>query len=376
MKSFGWSQIMVVQPWFSALGHPAQSTLNLSRVIPREQVSEFLISAPPPGSELAVMADSIGRNVPLRMFPAAGPRLRFNTLRAALRLIARRGSRGEGRPALLFLDADLLSICALMCAGLFRRYPLVCVVHLAGPERMLGSATKRALLRRAARDGALRLFVRSPELLEAWRRDFPQLAPASRLLPPLEAALQSWPPAAPRQSAAPLAIGVVGQIRVGKCLPELLQIADRNPEAVSIAVHGPLYTEQSAAFVSQMRTHPRVRAGFMSEAEMLRVAASQDYLAGFLQEDQWDMRMESATFWLGVKAGRPVLCFGAGWIGRMVRESGCGIILPGGALDERLLAGVPRRDSPEYARCLESIERLRLRLTPAALWAQLESSLQ
>lgn len=375
MRSVGWSKLMVIQPWFSALGHPAQSALSFSRVVPRERVSEFLIPEQAAQSPQAQMAASIARNVPLRTFRGHGSSLRLNTVMAALRLIGSLRSRVRERPALFFLDADLLAVCALVSAGLTDRFPLVGVVYLGGPEQVLRRSLKSHLVGRALRSGRLRLFLRSVELLEAWQARCPELAGALRLFPPIEAAAQSRLPVCASHDGGPLRIGVVGQIRVGKCIPQLLRLAEGSPEALSVAVQGPLYEAQPAEFLNFVRSHPRVHAGFMSEEDMLQVAARQDYLAGLLEQSRWDVRMESATFWLGIRSGRPILCFGSGWIGRMVRDTGCGIILATSDLNEASLRSVPTRDSPEYRRCLESIDRLRGELTPEALWAQFERSL-
>lgn len=374
MGSVSWSKLTVVQPWFSALGHPAQSTLNLSRVVPRERVREFLIAPPSENPALQRMADRIRENVPTRIFRASGVNLRLNTMLAAASLGAGPKPRTDEPIAILFADADLIGICAMLGAGMMRKHPLICVVHLAGPEPTTAHVIKRSLVRNALRTRRLRVLLRSVELLDAWRGSYPEFSDAFRLFPPLEAVVSSPAAIQPAAGAGALRIGVIGQIRIGKCIPQLLRIAEK-AGAVSVAVHGPLYQNQPEEFLRLMRGSPCVHAGFMTEEEMLRLAAGSDYLACLFEERQWDLRMESATFWLGVRAGRPVLCFGSGWIGRMARDTGCGIVVPGKEFDEHSLAAVPGRDQPEYERCLRSIERLRLELTPDALWSQLERSL-
>lgn len=364
--------ITVVQPWFSALGHPAQSALNISRIIPRERVRDFLISSPGGKSTFNEIAAKIGQQVPLRTFRAPGANLRLNTLLAAVKLVRRR----RGVPtSLFFVDGDLLMTCLLFLCGLFRRHDRVCVVCLAGPEAVARHAFKETIVRRALRSGRLRLFLRTPELVEAWSRAYPDIAPVLRLLPPVEGVLPAALPAQPVPLTGPLRIGVIGQVRIGKCIPALLEAGSRSSESVSVSVYGPLYDSQPDEFLRLMRTHPRVHLGFMTEETMLGVSMQQDYLACLFEENIWDIRMESATFWLAVKTGKPVLCFGSGWIAKKVRQTGCGVILENVTSDRLLFDEVPRRDTTQYQHCLSRIENLRQSLAPAMLWEQLEKSL-
>jgi hypothetical protein len=372
--------IIVIQPWFSAQGHPAQSTLNLSRIIPAQRVRRFLISSPVRAPALVGLAEQIGQNVPVELFGVPGTNLRTNTAIASFRLagIKRTGRSEEpqaGHGSLFFVDADLLMICLVSALGIFRRYARVCMVHLEGPQALAGRTFRQWIVRRALRSGRLLVFLRTPELMEDWGKAFPEVAGAFRLLPPVEAAGSPVVATQERSNDGLLRIGVIGQVRIGKCIPALLRVGDRYPQRLRISVCGPLYDNQPEEFLDLMRTHPRVSVGFMTEETMLSAALQQDYLACLFEERIWNVRMESATFWLAVKTLRPVLCFGSGWIGRMVRETGCGIILPQPAGQELPLEAIPGRDSPEYRRCVGQIERLRASLVPENLWQQLERSM-
>lgn len=379
------SDLIVVQPWFSALGHPAQSTLNLARAVPRGRVRYFLVSEPEPGTQVSEMARAIAENVPLQTFQPFGKGVRWNTALAVRKLIAGNRYRSDEPPALLFADGDLFVICAAVRLHLLDRFSFVGVVILSGPESASKHILKRFLIRSSLRRGTLRIFLRTPELLDSWQAQFPGFEAMFRLYPALESVMPAgvWAnPSAERRasiagatSSGPIRIGVIGQIRVGKCIPRLIEEAERRPDSISVAVHGPLYEPQPAEFLLKMRSNRLVHPGFLPEAAMLKIAAEQHYLASFLENDKWDLRMESATFWLAVKVGRPVLCFNDGWLGRMVRETGVGLAISSDAPEQGWLEGIPGPNSQEYRNCLESIRRLRSRLTPDALWGELERNL-
>ena len=384
-ESLQWSNVIVIQPWFSGHGHPAQSTLNLSRVIPANRVRHFLISAPEKGTECQGIASALAQHVPVRTFRGCGAKLRTNTVLALRKLLADGRNNAGKRTALLFADGDLFVVCAAVSMRLLNRFPFVAVVLLWGPELVAKHAIKRLLVRSGLKSGRLRLFLRTPELVDAWRSSFPEFANMFRLYPPVESVLPigglvSASTAGARShrgatKATQLKIGVVGQIRAGKCIPQLIRTAERSSGSIRVGVYGPLFKQQPVAFLREVESNHLVHPGFLSEADMLRIAGQQDYLASLLERDSWDLRMESATFWLGIKVCTPVLCFDEGWLGRMVRETGAGIALPADSKGDEWLEGIPGTSSIEYRRCLESIRRLRVRLTREALWEDLEGNL-
>ncbi len=332
------------------------------------------------------MASTLAREVPLQTFRGAGGNLRRNTVLALRWLLVDGRFRADERTLLLFADADLFVICAAASVGLLERFPLVSVVLLSGPESASKHMLKRRLIQSGMRRARLRVFLRTPELVESWRAAFPEFAEMFRLYPSVESVMPTESLATPSPKrrlsgdgatySRPLRIGVVGQIRIGKCIPQLIRAASNRPREIRVAVYGPLFKEQPVEFIREMESHHLVHAGFLSEAEMLRIAGEQDYLSGFLERENWDTRMESATFWLGIKVGTPLLCFDEGWLGRMVRETGAGIALPVNSIEECRIEGIPGVNSIEYQRCLDSIRKLQLRLTPEALWNELERNLQ
>src|SRR4051812_47513260 len=99
-------RMLIVQPWFSAIGHPAQSVLNTARALEGHQDVRYLISLPR-GAVLESLSRELEGFGPVSRFWVPNDSLRVGTLlgvMAAARLL-RRNARIE---QVLFLDAHLV----------------------------------------------------------------------------------------------------------------------------------------------------------------------------------------------------------------------------------------------------------------------------
>jgi hypothetical protein len=367
--------MVLVQPWYSAPGHPAQSILNLSRVVPQTAINCVLISSAGNRPALRQMAAEMAQRVPLRVFRTWSTNLRVNTLLAVVKLAFLRLGAQRRSLILFFVDCDLPLVCLLLSLGGLRQYAKVCLVHLGGPEPFTRNRLKHLLFSRALRTRPFLMFVRTADLRDSWATHYPLAKASLRVLPPIEAVA----PAGWRQPqirlAGPLRLAVIGQIRIGKYIPALLSAADLDRDSIVVAVHGPLYPGQPTEFLRTVQAHPQVRVGFMPEQTMLTTAAEHDYLSCIFEEDKWDVRMESATFWLAIRAGRPVVCNASGWVASMVHITGCGFILPRAAVDHLALREIPRRDTALYRQYCANVDILRAKLTPGALWHTLKGEI-
>ena len=365
-------KIVLVQPWFSGEGHPAQSLLNFSRVIPKAALSLILISSFAAGSVFEGMAGKLVKIAPVRVVGSRHFGLRLNTIVAGLAL-ARRALIGSDRRGdiPLFVDCDLIAMCLLIRLGVFKPFAKPAVVLLHGPERVAGRYFINSLVRSVLSNGACTIFLRSQAHLEAWDKYCSQAR--LRLLPPIEGAIDEADFPEERALDGPLRVGVIGQIRVGKCIPQLLRLQERHAGELAVTVRGPLFLKQSQEFVDLALHNPNIECGYMSEDVMMGAVMQQDYLA-CLFEESWDLRNESATFWLAVKALKPVVCFEHGWVADMVRATGCGIIVPSSNLSE-LVAKLPARSTEEYRQMSAALLRFRERVTTRAVWDQLQNLL-
>ena len=358
-------QLLIVQPWFTAPGHPAQSLINTARAIGRLDAVAYLVSCE---------ADNDPRLVALR--EAAGSvatfRLRGSSLRRgtwlALRYLLARKADGSLAGRVLFFDAHLALI-ALLWPFMRGRIKLdwIGMLYLAGPERIAGNAILRWRMRQLLTFPEVRLFLRTEELAHAWRDRFPECPrDAIAVLPSLEIPDPAEATAAVAGLDGPLLLGVIGQIRKGKGLEWLVPEFLRRPDLGRLTVAGAFSDGEARRQLGFLLEYPNYRGGFLSEQELLEVARKQDYL--LLLYDEWDNRMEAATLYLAARVGRPVVCYDGGWLARMVRSYRCGFVFPAdrnAALSR--LAELPRRGDRGYAELLQGVARLRAEHSTPAL---------
>jgi glycosyltransferase involved in cell wall biosynthesis len=350
-------QLLIVQPWFNAPGHPAQSLINTARAIGRHDAISYLVSCETQEDpRLAALRAAAGS---VATFLLRGSSLRRGTWLALRQLLAKKtGGSLAGR--VLFFDAHL-ALMALLWPFMRGRIRLdwLGLLYLAGPERIAGNAFLRWRMQYLLAFPEVRLFLRTEELARAWRDRFPECRRESiAVLPSLEIPDSAPPPFLSAAPGEPLRFGVVGQIRKGKGLEWLVPEFQRRPELGVLAVAGEFSDERAHRQLGFLQTYPNYRGGFLTEHALLEVARAQDYL--LLLYDEWDNRMEAATLYLAARVGRPVVCYDGGWLARMVRSYRCGFVLPAdrnGALAR--LMELPRRDDRGYAELLQGVARLR-----------------
>jgi hypothetical protein len=354
--------MIIIQPWFTAIGHPAQSTVNTARALGRRNDVVYLLSRNParPGfDELARQIAACGTVV---RFSVPDDSLRSGTWRAVL--AAARYARSADAPIdVLFLDAHLALLAYAwpllrVGGGPIRSFA---VLELSGPERTIERFGRRLAVRRLLTRYGCRLFLRTSELAAAWRDAFPGIPPTSiDTLPSLEipdSADLVDPPGAFAAAGRPR-LGVLGQIRPGKSLEWLVPLFRGKPDLGTLYVAGTFTNDAHRHALRVLEDHPAFDNRFLSEAEMLDAAKAQDYLLALY--DDWDTRMEAATFFLAARAGRPVISYDEGWCGRMIREYSCGVAVPRIPRPEApFFRALPERASPAYAALVAGMARFR-----------------
>jgi hypothetical protein len=305
---------------------------------------------------LANQLESLG---PVSRFWVPKDSLRAGTflgLIAAIRLL-RRHARIE---QVLFLDAHLLlfTACWPFLSRLLPRYVVVSLIYLGGPEPIAARSWRRKLLRRFFRSAGRRLCLRTEELVDAWRTAFPEL-PTERIdtVPTLEMP-DDRDVAEVAGIGDPLRLGVIGQVRPGKSLEWLLPLFRAHPDIGILRVAGAFTNSVHRASLESVAKYPGFDDRFLTEDEMLKVAAEQDYLVALY--DDWDPRMEVATVFLAARVGRPVIVYNEGWPGRVVRTFGCGVVVdrnprPG----TEFFMALPRPESTDYHALLAGAARFR-----------------
>lgn len=354
-------KLLIIQPWFGAIGHPAQSLINMASAIGKDVCVDYLVSM---NSDSELCLNSMQRlktwgNVfgfPVKTFVG-----RSNTLRAfwALWRLWLKGNRYQ---RIFFFDSSLPMIALVW--PIFARacfIERISVLHLHGPEHIDRSSwlsrmvTKRFLMR-----PDVKFYLRTEELAQAWTEAYKDIVESNRIstLPSLEI-----PDGAVHQHpllpADQVKFGIIGQIRLGKGLDWLVPIFQRRPDLGRLTVAGEYASQESHAQLSFLDEFEGFVKCFMSEDEMLERASTQDYLL-MLYDGSWDKRMESAVLYLAARVNRPVVVYGDSWSGRMVREFGCGVVAPVDHQQvEQCLRSIPRPGCAQYAGLLDGMTAFR-----------------
>lgn len=354
-------KLLIVQPWFSAIGHPAQSLLNMASAIGRDDRVDFLVSI---SSHTSTSQQSIER---LRALGKVGtfivetPTGESNTSRALWAMLKMR-IKGHKYERVLFFDGSLVVLAKLWPFFSFiYSVKRLSLVYLHGPEVLSNRSWRvRLMVKRFLMRGDVKLYLRTEELAQAWNDSYREIANSININMLSSLEIPDGP--MPKQvlpATDQVTFGIIGQIRPGKSLEWLVPIFQKYPSIGRLTVAGEFYSPEVHAELSFLDSYEGFVNRFMSEDEMLEIATKQDYLL-MLYDGSWDKRMESAVMYLAARVDRPVVVYGDSWCGRMVNEYHCGIVAPinrEGTLD--LLKKIPRRESPEYARLIKGMDEFR-----------------
>lgn len=354
-------KLLIIQPWFCAIGHPAQSLINLASAIGRDERVEYLVSS---NGEVGHFNDSVER---LRTWGEVESYVvttavdDSNTTRALLAL-SRMKLKGRQYQRILFFDESLFVLALLWpLFSLWLSVERISVLHLFGPNPVImerRNPWQRFVIGRFLKRPEVRFYLRTEELAAAWRAAFKKVDSGKITnLPSLEIP-DDVPQQYPKKFSDTLAFGIIGQIRMGKGIEWLVPAFQKDATLGKLTVAGEFNMPQTREQLSVLSGFDGFANCFMSENDMLERAAGQDYL--LMLYDLWDKRMESAVLYLAARVNRPVVVYGDSWCGRMVREFGCGVVT---SVDREetvaLLRRVPRPGSTEYAKLLKGMDAFR-----------------
>jgi hypothetical protein len=349
-------KLLVIQPWFSAIGHPAQSLLNMASAFGNDERVDYLVSFSEESEFCRNALEWLRVWGEVASFSVTTPTGASNTIRALLALWR---MRRRNYQRIFFFDESLFTIALLWPVfSLWLPVERISVLHLFGPKMGKQNWLERRVVNQFLRRSDVRLYLRTEELAQAWRDSYSSAADeVIRWLPSLEIP-DEHPRFTRNESADAISFGIIGQIRAGKGI-EWLVPAFRSGAALGrLTIAGEFANPQSREQLAVLQGYEGFVSGFLSEYELLERAATQDYL--LMLYDVWDGRMESAVLYLAARVNRPVVVYGDSWCGRMVREFGCGAVAPAGH-DETLdlLRRLPRPGTPEYAGLLNGMEAFR-----------------
>lgn len=351
-------KLLIVQPWFWAIGHPAQSLINMAYAIGRDERVDYLVSG---NTESALFQESLKQLRKwgsVESFAVRTPTGHSNTVRALL-VLWRMRLKGRQYQRILFFDESLIVLALLW--PLFSSWfsvERIGVLHLFGPSLGIKSWLVRCVIGRFLKHHEVKLYLRTEELVQAWCDAYKTAAKGQiGYLPSLEIP-DDESEVYHERSTDTLAFGIIGQIRIGKGIEWLVPIFQKNPALGRLTVAGGFNRPQTRERLSVLSGFDGFINGYMSESDMLERAARQDYL--LMLYDVWDKRMESAVLYLAARVNRPVVVYDDSWCGRMVREFGCGVVAPVSREETvNLLRRIPRPGSPEYSRLCKGMAEFR-----------------
>jgi glycosyltransferase involved in cell wall biosynthesis len=350
--------LIIVEPWFTAAGHPAQSLINTARTIGREADIDYLISIQKNLSVVDSSRKQLKEYGRVTEFKVNSPSLREGTFKALLKLKKMAGQNMH-YGHIFFLDAHLVLLALLWPFFFLWLNPKrLSTVYLMGPERILCSKIATWLVGRFIKRNEVTLYLRTEELATAWCEAFSSdFNCRIRHIPSLELPEGEKIPAAPTPANS-LKFAVIGQVRRGKGLDWLVPLFENNRALGMLTVAGTFSSEIDRQAIKVLSDFGGFLDKFLTENEMLQQAMQQDYL--LMLYDDWDERMESAILYLAARANRPVITYDKGWIGRKVRQFGCGLPVTEeqGSMESFLLA-VPRPDSVKYKELLKGLSDFR-----------------
>jgi hypothetical protein len=359
-------ELLIIQPWFTAVGHPAQSMLNTANVLGVNYRAAYLVSRGLGDHPFAKAEQQLRSYGHVDTFLVPSPSIRIGTFLSLLALF-RLGVGGKFK-RILFLDAHLVLLAFFWrwVAWLVKPERLS-LIYLMGPEKISSHPAAKSAVKVFLTRPDTMLFLRTEELAVAWRSAFPEVPEAKiDVLPSLELTEVTGIPDQP-VSASELKFGVLGQVRPGKGIEWLVPLFDRNPQVGTLTVAGAFSNQQNEQDLAVLHAHPNFINGFLAEDELVDLARYQHYL--LMLYDNWDARMEAAILYLAAKVNRPVIVRDGGWCGRMVRAYNCGIVCEKGNETVDFFLALPKPGDDNYAALLVGLAKFRDAHSGAA-WRQ------
>ena len=347
--------LLVVQPWFSAVGHPAQSLINTAKNIGKCYEVIYLISVTLNSRLVSIARKELQLLGSVVDYTVKTDSVREGTLKA-LSSIKRLLATNFSIDRIFFLDAHLVLLATMWPFYYQKQIKRLGVVYLMGPERVARYYFVKVLIRRFLERPEVILFLRTEELVTDWQKMFSSAH--IKYLPSMEMPIDDFQYLAPENNSKIIRLGILGQIRTGKSIEWLVPLFKNDPSLGKLTVAGTFNNSAQWQALAVLDDFDGFYDKFLTEDELLNQALEQDYL--LMLYDKWDHRMEGAVMFLAARVNRPVIVYGMGWCGRMVTEYGNGIVFPNNQiLIPELLKSLPAVNSVAYDSLLQGVKRFR-----------------
>ena len=345
--------IIIVQPWFAAVGHPAQSLLNTAKIIAHSKEIKYLVSYEAKSSVFSETVNSLKKYGEVVRFKVTTQSLFEGTFKAVLQL-KYLCAKDLSVDRVFFFDADLILLSGIW--GLFfpqKKSPNLGVIYLHGPERIQRHRFIAFMVKRFLLNPNITLFLRTNELLEVWKIYYPNAN--LKRLPTIEIPDNEVNIPIDDQKSFMLRFGILGQIRQGKGLEWIVPFFEKNKELGELTVAGEFASDQQKLALHFLIRFNGFINKYLTEQELLEQAAKQDYL--LMLYDNWDARLEGAVMYLAARVNRPVIVYKGGWCGRMVATYNNGVSISKN--DDNFLetiASLPKPHTDEYEALLKGVQ--------------------
>lgn len=356
--------LLLVQPWFSLQGHPAQATLFFARAlsgfIPINVLTYVSENNPTQEFVLEQLCEIANTEI-LRGTQTSlwiGTKVTYQYLSSLLR------RRPEIRHV-LFIDANIVSLSAALVFNPLPRDCRITTIQLWGHERYITSnflktAKKIVLLQVATKYRKLKVAFRTPELAASWRKSNWIVSDACVELPTLELATaedkKNKSYISERES---LIFALAGSLEYRKNIARIAPLFEKGFVPGKLFLAGYLHMELSAIQELIASDSKRIvfTPKFLSEQELYKIVGEAHYSLLLYDADD---RHEASMLFTSVRVGTPIIGKKSGWIGRMITEYNLGYVINPYNVDEiqACLCNCALPGSPEYARFQHGINRI------------------
>lgn len=347
---------VIIQPWFSANGHPAQSLINTARVIAGETCFSYLVSCIAESDRDTNNFNLLQLYVKANKFHVNSPSLREGTIKS---FIAVRNylKKNPSVKSLFYFDVHLVLMAMIWPFFRPKNIKKIYICYLMGPERVRRFHLIRCIVSRFLKRHEVVLFLRTQELARDWQKYFPYAD--IRCLPSLEVSeTEVVLNNNNLKKHSKIQLGILGQIRVGKGIEWLVPLFQNHPELGHLNIYGAFSDADTETKLNTLKTYPFFKNKFLNEDELLELASEQDYL--LMLYDNWDSRMEGAVMFLAARVNKPVIVYDEGWCGRMVKTHNNGIIAPRNTNEIiDFLKALPEPNSHAYQKLLSGVKSFR-----------------
>lgn len=345
--------LIIVQPWFVAIGHPAQSLLNTAKIIGYSKDIKYLVSHEAKNSVLSEVINDLKNYGEVIGYGVKSQSLSEGTFKAVLQL-KRLCSKKPSVDKVFFFDADLILLSIVW--GIFfphKSSPQLSAIYLHGPEAIQSCRFYAFILKRFLLRANVTIFFRTKELLDAWKKCYPNANFAC--LPSMEIPADEVIASIDQQKSSRLRFGILGQVREGKGIEWMVPLFEENEELGDLTVAGTFASDEQRKNLRFLNQYKGFINKYLTEQELLQQAALQDYL--LMLYDKWDTRLEGAVMYLAARVNKPVIVYNEGWCGRMVTTYNNGLAISKG--DSNFLEFVqslPKPSTEEYKVLLRGVE--------------------